>query len=405
MMTVTKGLPSGLIVPSESFSRVRLIQQARDLGYAQPNTLEALIWDYELFAQIQRRTSKFCRLKGGAAVQLYVPAERQRASVDIDVLTTMSKEEVQQLLRDIAGAYGADAPYLRFDPYVPNEPTLIEGLHSYTTLAPSALGQEWRLQDGGVVGGRMIKVDIHRTAQLPPGVYRDGLVAGMSVGYRPVCAPRAYLVAEKMLTQARRTVGVPDDRYQDLPKHLYDLHSLLLSAEVVQCLEEASEWLPMLIEEQGEQWRGDVGINNVLDDLEASLLEMAIIDYGDEREEYDNAVRRLETLYLPRASRMRLHQWAKMAARSLAMVRLLKLRIGGRERIVEDLLPTAEFLAGQVKDHPQASKLTKALCRRLSPSLQRLRQLRGSPPERVFWILLTWDNLAQLADIVSSPSE
>ena len=104
---------------------------------------------------------------------------------------------------------------------------------------------------------RMIKVDVHKAPSLPHGESGEGIVVGIPLGYQPLCASRGYLIAEKLLSQARSTVGVPDDRYQDLPKHLYDLDSLMLLAEVVETLEDASNWLPMLIGEQGKQWKGD----------------------------------------------------------------------------------------------------------------------------------------------------
>lgn len=400
-MTMAKELPSNLIVPPKSFSANRITKQAQEFGYTQANTLEALIWDYELYAQLQQRASDSCRLKGGAAVQLYVPAERQRASVDVDVLTTMPQRKMQQLLEDISKAYGAEGPYLQFEPFIPEEPAAIEGLYSYTVLAPSSLGQKWRLEDGTLVEARMIKVDIHETPNLPTGESREGVAVGIPLGYQPLCVRRGYLIAEKLLTQARGTVGIPDHRYQDLPKHLYDLDSLFLSTEIVESLEKASNWLPMLIGEQGKQWQGDAGVERVLDDLENSLLNFAIIDYSDERQRYGSTVQRLETLYLPGGSRMRLHQWATMAARTLAIVRLLKLRIRGEEKTIQDLYPQADRLAGEIRSHTEASKLTRTLCELLPDPLRRIRQLRGSPPERLFWILVTWENLRELNEIIS----
>jgi hypothetical protein len=396
-----KKLPSSLIVPLKSFSVNRLTKQAQEFGYAQANTLEALIWDYELYAQLQQRASGSCRLKGGAAVQLYVPAERQRASIDVDVLTTLPQREMQQLLEDISNAYGAEGPYLQFEPYVPDKPAAIEGLYSFTTLAPSSLGQKWQLADGTLVEARMIKVDIHETSILPDGESRDGVAAGIQLGYKPLCVRRGYLIVEKLLTQARGTVGVPDDRYQDLPKHLYDLDSLLLSPEVVDSLEEASNWLPMLIGEQGKQWQGGAGVERVLDDLESSLRNFATIDYSDERGRYETAVRRLETLYLPEGARMRLHLWATMASRALAIVKMLRLAIAGDENIIRAFYPEANLLARKIRLHTQPSKLTRILHEKLPETLRRIRQLRGSPPERVFWLLVTWEILRELEEIVS----
>jgi len=286
-------LPLDLIVPPENFLPDRLRRLAEEFGYAQANTLEALLWDYELYAQLQQRASGSCLLKGGAAVQLYVPAEHQRASVDIDVLTSLSQSEIHRLLEDISKAYGADDPYLHFEPYVPDEPAAIEGLYSYTVLAPSSLGQKWRLEDGILVEARSIKVDVHETTHLPPGQSRRGFAAGMRLGYAPLCVRRGYLIAEKLLTQARGTVGIPDDRYQDLPKHLYDLDALFLSPDIVESLLEAAQWLPSLVEEQGKPWRGQTGVRRVLDDLEVSLQELALVDYGAERRKYSAAVQRL----------------------------------------------------------------------------------------------------------------
>ena len=129
-MALEKLLPSNLIIPAESFSADRLAKNAQDLGYAQAETLEALIWDYELYAQLQKRISGLCRLKGGAAVQLYVPIERQRASVDVDILTTIPQPEMQLLLEEVSRNYDAEPPYLQFEPFVPDEPAAIEALHS-----------------------------------------------------------------------------------------------------------------------------------------------------------------------------------------------------------------------------------------------------------------------------------
>lgn len=404
-MNISKELPQNLIVPPESFSEGLLTRQAQKFGYAQANTLEALIWDYELYGQLQLRVPEHCRLKGGAAVQLYVPDERQRASVDIDVLTSLSHGEMQQMLEDISNDYSAKDPYLRFAPYIPDEPAAIEGLASYTTLAPSSLGQKWRFDDGTLVEARMIKVDVHETPSLPHGESREGVVVGIPLGYQPLCASRGYLIAEKLLTQARGTVGVPDDRYQDLPKHLYDLDSLMLSVEVVEDLEDASSWLPMLIGEQGKQWKGDDAIERVLDDLETSLLNLAVIDYSDERQRYSSAVKRLETLYLSGGSRMKLHQWATMAARALAIVRMFKLVVRGKEKTIKNLYPQAICLAEEIKSRTEAFKLTRALYELLPDTLRHMRQIRGSPPERLFWILVNLENIGELSEIISVDHE
>jgi hypothetical protein len=262
------------------------------------------------------------------------------------------------------------------------------------------LGQKWQLEDGTIVEARMIKLDVHETRNLPPGEKRADIVAGISLGYQPICVQRGYLIAEKFLTQARGTVGVPDDRYQDLPKHLYDLDSLLLALDGIETLQGAARWLPTLIGEQGRQWKGDAGVESVMEDLETSLLNIAIIDYSDERQRYGNAIKRLETLYLPSGARMHLHRWATMAARALAIARLLRLILQGKENITQELHAQAKRLANEINRYPKPSQLAKILYERLPASIRQTRQLRGSPPERLFWLLIDWKNLNELEDII-----
>lgn len=394
------GFPKNLLIPSTILSSRLLKQRSEELGFSQPNTLEALIWDYELYAQISQRAPDSFLLKGGAAVQLYVPMDRQRASVDVDILTTLEQPEVSGLLEEISLAYDISEPYLRFEPYIPEEPAEIEGLYSYTVVAPSSLGQKWRMGNGTMIEARMVKVDIHETNRLPASEEVAGEVVGLSLGYNPMCVPKGFLFAEKLLTQARRTVGIPNNRYHDLPKHLYDLDSLLCSVNMLDAFVEAAEWLPPLIEEQGKPWRGERGIKRVLDDLESSLLNMALIDYSNERTRFENAVKRLETLYLPSGSRMRLHRWAAVAAKTLAIVRLLRMSISGENCIQEQYL-LFDRCATDVMNHPDKAGLAKALYKYLPSSIKSVRQLKGSPPGRIFWLLATVDNLSELEKLIS----
>ena len=51
------------------------------------------LWDLEIFCQIHKRLKNRLILKGGAAVQLYFPVERQRTSIDIGVLSVSVHEK------------------------------------------------------------------------------------------------------------------------------------------------------------------------------------------------------------------------------------------------------------------------------------------------------------------------
>jgi hypothetical protein len=389
------------MVPRECFSGDVITRRSAEHGFAQPNTLEALLWDYEIYAQLQERVKGAARLKGGAATQLYVSPDRQRASVDIDVLTSLPKEAIEAQLSEIGKALESDGHYFLFEPYVPSNPSKTPGLHSHTVLVPSALGQMWRLQDGREIEGRMIKIDFHEVAGLPPEHSRAAVVAGINLQFEALCVSSGYLIAEKLLTQARNTVGVPDSRYQDLPKHLYDLDGLTSVETAGLSLTEAAQWLPETIDQQGPEWRGRAQLARVLEDLEMSLAGFAVIDYIEDRERFGRAVQRLETLYLPAACRWRLHQRATKAARVLALVRVMRRAILDGVGLQPDLLRALEALATKARTHAEPARLAQALFSRLPPELRGIRQLKGSPPERLFWILAARDNLDWLTETLT----
>jgi hypothetical protein len=400
-MTEIRGLPDSLHVPKDCLSGEVIARQSAQHGFAQPNSLEALLWDFEIQAQLQVRIGGAVRLKGGAATQLYVSPDRQRASVDADVLTSLPKPDIEAQLSEIEKVLQADGRYFTFEPYVPQKPAKTPGLHSHTVLVPSALGQVWRLQDGTEIEGRMIKVDFHQVPDLPPRHPRPAVVVGLDLRFEVDCVGNAYLIAEKLLTQARKTVGVPDSRFDDLPKHLYDLDGLTSFPALQALLTEAAEWLPEVVAYQGPEWQGPRQLARVLEDLETSLEGFAVVDYAQERGSFTKAVSRLETLYLPASSRWRLHHWATKAARILAFVRVINPTVLHRRPPEADLLSTLEALATKVRTHAEPAELAQMLYAHLPPELRRIRQLKGSPPERLYWLLAGPQNLDWLAGILT----
>jgi hypothetical protein len=102
---------------------------------------------------------------------------------------------------------------------------------------------------------------------------------------------------------------------------------------------------------------------------------------------------------------MKLHQWATMAARALATARMVKLMVSGKEKTIQNLYPQASHLAEAIRSRTEAFKLTRALFQLLPDTLRQMRQIRGSPSERLFWILVNLENVGELCEIISVDHE
>lgn len=76
-------------------------------------------------------------LKGGAAVQFYIPVEYQRTSIDIDMVFSGTKGD-NECTRTIEEKLGADDNYFRFREHIPKNPKT--ELPLYTFFRTCAVG-------------------------------------------------------------------------------------------------------------------------------------------------------------------------------------------------------------------------------------------------------------------------
>ena len=80
-----------LIHPFWCFKRGTILERKKRLHLTNEARIELFIWDLEIFAQIYKRLGNHVILKGGTAAQLYFPVERQRTSIDIDMICNLNK--------------------------------------------------------------------------------------------------------------------------------------------------------------------------------------------------------------------------------------------------------------------------------------------------------------------------
>ena len=75
-------------------------------GFNSIAKFELFIWDIEMFLQLQNKLGDKIILKGGAAAQFYIPVISQRASIDIDMICTATRDELHSALSAIEADLG-----------------------------------------------------------------------------------------------------------------------------------------------------------------------------------------------------------------------------------------------------------------------------------------------------------
>jgi hypothetical protein len=108
-----------LIHAAKYFTKDEILRRAEYYEYPNPLAVEIFLWDFELAAQSQILCDKSV-LKGGAAAQLYLPLERQRGSVDVDLATSLEKKDVEEVILQLGKTLEGRIEFSRYEPKKPN---------------------------------------------------------------------------------------------------------------------------------------------------------------------------------------------------------------------------------------------------------------------------------------------
>lgn len=215
-----------LIHPFSCFKRGTILERKKRLYLTNEARIELFIWDLEIFAQIHKRLANHVILKGGTAAQLYFPVERQRTSIDIDMICNLNKNKIESCLKDIEESFQGEGNLLKFRSHKPKTAKTELPLMTYYMTVPSEIIKS---DDGK--NTQEIKIEFFLDE------YRWPAIAHKKPFIFALETKRAYrvlalegLIADKLTTIGPNSIGIPLDRRDEICKHLYDLDGLLYFA-------------------------------------------------------------------------------------------------------------------------------------------------------------------------------
>src|SRR3989338_3967331 len=152
-----------LLINNANYFKQETIESIRkEFKFSQSIHIEMLLWDFEIFAQLTANHKDFI-LKGGAAAQIYLPVERQRASRDIDLATTLTGKEIENALNNVKKRFVDNEHFTWSSAKPPKEPQKkIEDLHCYEIIVPTKVGSSF-----GRLNASILKIDAICYEKLP----------------------------------------------------------------------------------------------------------------------------------------------------------------------------------------------------------------------------------------------
>lgn len=384
-----------LIHSPDSFKRARLLSRQKQLGFNNLARMELFLWDLEIYLQVQSLLKDKVVLKGGAAVQFYIPVEYQRTSVDIDLICLVSGAEIAETVNIIENKFGDDADLFRFKLHKPKNPKTDLPLFTYHINVPSVCNdKELYKKQSGI---QEIKVEfyISQTGFQINNIFSPVLFA-LETNKTYQILEINSLIGDKLTTLGPATIGISNERSDEQIKQIYDIYSLIQFnyrkidfLKVKECFLERAKL---------ECHHRKLNFNQklIFGDVLSQLKSLSSIDF-DRNQNLIKLINDFQGLYLRKGITRSLGEWANIGA-------CLHLFINCFARDtcdVKDLILTFEISEKLQFNEVEGIKKGGIIMKFKQEFLKEFskytsisdRILQGKNPERIFWNVVSLKNI------------
>ena len=383
-----------LIHDARYFTREEISDRAKKYEFPNPLAVEIFLWDCELTAQLQNVCEDVV-LKGGAAVQLYLPLKKQKGSIDIDIQAPLKESEVTDIVGKVHESIGK---YGKLKLHRPKKPIPKLPLVTYYAKMPTVLDLRGRNE-------LEVKIDILlEKLDLPTVMLKN--VQTFAVDVRNMkCLTVGALIGDKLLTLAKGSVGMKLG--SDYPKQVYDIDALLGSAKISdQTVSEMVASVNRLTELEAGYRNIQVSSNEALRDVIATMDEYSLVDRvevgGDPG--IKKNIEGFQQFFISRSQRSPLYGWSSKSLKIRFLATLIKehLENGLSKSDVTEAIVQSEDIALKLDKVPGKAviELRKKLLNLAETKIPYFKEMKGKPLDRVFWQIVTPRNLQDVESLV-----
>lgn len=250
-----------LVGDPSSFDTGTIERLKRDRGIGHSAIIEKALWALEYSAQLNRTGLDYV-LKGGTAVQLVTDPDWPRFSVDVDICTEATKEQLEAYLSVVSDRMGDGFDFK----HRPSKRMSDDVFTSYRVRTPAILGE-----------ARTILLDAYLSIPsytVRPTPLRSFFYDSSSSIITPTVGG---LLGDKLTTIASGTVGraINDSRQGvEYAKHVFDIHRLARSRPEPEQVQEAFR---MVIDEQNRIRGSSYGTGAVVTDVVDTCKAMSTL--------------------------------------------------------------------------------------------------------------------------------
>jgi predicted nucleotidyltransferase component of viral defense system len=371
------------------FTEESIKERAERYGFPNNLAVELFLWDCEIAAKLQRHSDNLI-LKGGAAVQLHLPVEMQRGSIDIDMVTPLSEGEVEDVIRQTESSI----PSLSFRRHTPSSHINTIPLVTYFGDIPSLVS------DRG--SNLSIKTEfLMENLQLSHTTLPKASTFALET--RNIkCYTVPSLIGDKLLTLASNTIGVRNE--EDVPKQIYDVNNLseihrLSPEDFNKITDTITQLIPIETGYRGLQ----TGKKEVLEDIHNSLNKYCLRGTsGADRETWRN-ITAFQQFYINSSQRRNQDGWSEAAWRLRFLTELVNSIFKGKEpRKAADQYSSALRKSKKLEEvkGEKIKEFRNKLLKHAEPNTPYYKELRGKSLNRVYWQIIKSYNMETVHSLI-----
>lgn len=359
--------------------------------------MELFLWDLEIFLQIQQILKERVVLKGGAAVQFYLPIQYQRTSVDIDLIFCGTKDEILETLKMIEDKLGADERFFKFREYIPNKPKTELSLHTFFVPIPSVCYENELRANKGKQEIKIEFISYPCKIEIIKKSGRKIFAVDSDMEYNVLSINNLF--ADKLTTLGPNSIGIQNERMDEQVKQLFDIHALMKYNITALDYNTIREKYLERARIESETRKITFDENYIIHDALAQLSRFAKIDDGEDKE-LKKYIDDFQSSYIGRSGRRGHAEWAVVAEQIKYLMELIFVHKVGKEKLmkafeVEEIL-LFKHLSGAEKGRHIAAFRDIFIKEYAGYSSINPKILKGKSLERVLWSVLNPENIEQI---------
>lgn len=388
-----------LINKPEAFLRETFERRMSEHGFKSMERMEKFLWDLELFLQIQEKLKQRIVLKGGAAIQFYLPMEAQRTSIDIDMIFYGKKEEIEETLHFIANKFGSNEQMFVFKEYKPNKPKTALPLYTYFVDVPSVLTMKELRATEEEIAKQEVKVEfIIQNESIEYVKAKGNNIFAVNSEFEYQILPLNYLFADKLTTLGPNTIGIQDIRLDEQIKQFYDIWMLTQYHFPKLKINEIRENYIKRAKQECEVREKDFDIEVIMLDVRRQLYKLKDADSGEDIL-LKKTINDFNGLYLNAG--VEFNPQVVACGASLLELMYEVIMEGSDWNIINEVMVIVGMLRldnlSGIHRGQKMKELREMLVKEFgSYSVMKLDILKGKRPIRIFWSVVNKDNYYEI---------